>query len=222
MLPSAGDSQEAKVAQELGQFMPLTGEELAPAGRALASSAKALAPTAAEMALDIASKYGVDPRMNIIKPKGGNWANNSSEFLPRRVKKDTTIWNQDLVDKQNESLLRNGFLPELLPNLTPTQKTDLALEKWIDKKLHPYIKNEMGTEVDPIRLGIERRAAEAEKLKEANQTRLAKMESDIAKAKARGKDTTLSEGDLEKAREKFADEEVKPLNDEMDKTMKFP
>ena len=45
-----------------------------------AKGAKALAPTAAEMALDIASKYGVDPRMNIIKPKGGNWINESSEF----------------------------------------------------------------------------------------------------------------------------------------------
>jgi len=207
ILPSAGDSHEAKIAQELGQFMPLTGEELAPAGRALVASAKKLAPTAAEMALDIASKYGVDPRMNIIKPKGGNFLNNSSEFVPRRLKNETTIWNQDLIDKQNESLLRDGWLPELLPKLTPNQTTDLAVGKWIDKKLHPYIKNEMGTAEDPIRLGIERRAAEAEKLKEANQARLAKMEADIAKAKAAGKDTTLSEGDLEKAREKFADEE---------------
>ena len=170
---------------------PLVG----PAVKTGAKVGKALAPTAAEMALDIASKYGVDPRMNIIKPKGGNWLNNSSEFVPRRVKNDTVVWTPEEAE-------RLGYRAD-----HPSLQRDLAVGQWIDKKLHPYIKNEMGTEADQIRLGIERRAAEAEKLKETNQARLAKMEADIAKAKAAGKNTTLSEGDLEKAREKFADEE---------------
>jgi len=70
MLPSAGDSNEAKIAQELGQFMPFTGEELIPAGRAIASSVKKLAPTAAEMALDLAEKGGMPIRQFVVPPEG--------------------------------------------------------------------------------------------------------------------------------------------------------
>lgn len=215
MLPSAGDSHEAKIAQELGQFMPLTGEELAPASRALVSSAKKLAPTAAEMAVELSSKYGVDPRMHIIKPKGGNFLAGTPENSTNKLKTKygASKFAQATLDEMNEV-----YNPEALALMSeetregvtrhfPALQREATIERWIDKKLNPYIKNEMGTEVDPIRLGIERRAAEAEKLKEANQARLAKMEADIAKAKARGKDTTLSENDLERAREKFADEE---------------
>jgi hypothetical protein len=89
-----------------------------------AKGAKALAPTAAEMALDIASKYGVDPRMNIIKPKGGNWVQNfgSPEDSLRRLYRDPTM-----IDEAE------------------------TLNNFIQKKIGNYVKNEMGTESDPIR-----------------------------------------------------------------------
>jgi len=186
---------------------PLVG----PAVKTAKKVGKALAPTAAEMALDVASKYGVDPRMNIIKPKGGNWLNNSVEESTKRVKR----YNAPPIDREAELLAEieeatklndAGYLNAATMDMQQL-RIDMAADKWVEKKLNPYIKNEMGTETDPIRLGIERRAAEGEKLKQVNQARLAKMEADIAKAKAAGKDTTLSEGDLEKAREKFADEE---------------
>jgi len=164
---------------------PLVG----PAMKYGAKAGKAIAPTVAEMAVELSSKYGVDPRMNIIKPKGGNWIAGTPENTTNKLKKAIP-----------------ARMPMAEVNIEGVN-IDQAVNNFIDKKLNKYIKNEMGTEIDPIRLGIERRAAEAEKLKEANQARLAKMEADIARAKAAGKDTTLSEGDLERAREKFADEE---------------
>jgi hypothetical protein len=181
------------------------------AGKLAYKGAKKLAPTAAEMALDIASKYGVDPRMNIIKPKGGNWLSGSVDDATKRVKRYSSPpinREAELLAEVEEANKLNlpGYLNAATNDLQQL-RIDMAADKWVEKKLNPYIKNEMGTETDPIRLGIERRAAEGEKLKQINQTRLAKMEADIAKAKAAGKDTTLSEGDLEKAREKFANEE---------------
>lgn len=141
--------------------------------------AKALAPTAAEMALDVASKYGVDPRMNIIKPKGGNWLQHTIDETTSRLKTTPAATNA------NDELVNN----------------------WVNKKLTPYIKSEMGTETDPIRIGIERRYAEAQELRKANQKRLDKMAADIDKAQAKGKDTTLSENDYAAAKAKFAEEE---------------
>lgn len=186
-----------EVAEAALTALPVVGKAAQMTAKAAPKVAKkateALAPTVADLLETQLRKSGMI--QDIIKPKGGNWLNESSGFVPRRVKSNTTNWNpEDVVEG---SAAANS----------PSVQRDLAVGKWIDKKLHPYIKNEMGTAEDPIRLGIERRAAEAEKLKEANQARLAKMEADIARAKAAGKDTTLSEGDLEKAREKFADEE---------------
>jgi hypothetical protein len=153
-----------------------------------AKGAKALAPTAAEMALDIASKYGVDPRMNIIKPKGGNWMAGAPETMTKSFKRAIP-----------------ARMPMAQVNVEGVN-VDQAVNNFIDKKLNKYIKNEMGSPEDSIRLGIERRALEAEKLREANEARVAKMEADIEKRKAAGKNTTLSENDLEIAKEKFADE----------------
>jgi hypothetical protein len=211
-LPLKPTTQTGEVAQELGSFLPVDPTQVVKSGVKTAKNiGKAIAPTAAEMALDIASKYGVDPRMNIIKPKSGNWLNNSVEESTKRVKR----YNAPPINREAELLAEieeatklndAGYLNAATMDMQQL-RIDMAADKWVEKKLNPYIKNEMGTETDPIRLGIERRAAEGEKLKQVNQARLAKMEADIAKAKAAGKDTTLSEGDLEKAREKFADEE---------------
>lgn len=217
MLPSAGDSHEAKIAQELGQFMPITGNELAPAGRAIVSSAKKLAPTAAEMAVELASKYGVDPRMNIIKPKGGNWMPDTPERMTERLKTPLFV-NKTPEERvlQHEELLANPALTQeqkdRIQMFLDQTKGQVAADKWVDQKLNKYIKSEMGTESDPIRLGIERRYEQAKELRSANQKKLDKMADDIDKAQAKGKTTTISERDLAAARQKFAEEEDMAFN----------
>lgn len=217
MLPSAGDSHEAKIAQELGQFMPFTGEELIPAGRAIASSVKKLAPTAAEMALDLASTYGVDPRMHIIKPKGGNWMPDTPERMTERLKTPHFV-NKTPEERliQHEEALTNPALTQeqkdRIQLFADQTKGQIAVDKWVDQKLNKYIKSEMGTESDPIRLGIERRYEQAKELRAANQKKLDKMADDIDKAQAKGKTTTISERDLAAARQKFAEEEDMAFN----------
>lgn len=220
MLPSAGDSQEAKVAQQLGEFMPISGSEVAPAGRAFVSGAKkagtALAPTVADMMESELRKYGMIS--DIIKPKGGNWMPDSPEQMTRNLKKSTihTMTGQSpseaLADiekiwpKETSDAVDLSFRQEV-EEAFPSLKRDAAIEKWVDQKLNKYIKNEMGTESDPIRLGIERRYAEAQELRKANQKRLDKMANDIEAARAEGKSTARSERRLELAKEQFAEEE---------------
>ena len=188
--------------------LPVAGE----AARLGTKGAKALAPTAREM-LEAGLERAVAPtKMYVMKPKGGNWMAGDVErevtdplkikivgqapeeriALHERLLQDPEL-NQDQIDRVKYHL-----------ELT---KNDAAINNWVDKKLNRYVKNEMGTTEDPIRLGIERRAAAADKLKAENQAKLRKMEADIARAKAAGKDTTLSRRDLEAAREKFADEQ---------------
>lgn len=99
---------------------PLVG----PAVKTAKKVAKAAAPTVAEMATELVSKYGVDPRMNIIKPKGGNWVQGSGS--------------------PEDSLHRLYRDPIMIDEAE-------TLNNFIQKKLGNYVKNEMGTEGDPIR-----------------------------------------------------------------------
>ena len=81
-LPLAPTTQTGNVAQELGAFVPLPVTE---GLQAIKSAAKKAAPTVAEMAVELSSKYGVDPRMNIIKPEGGNWINAATNRKSTRL-----------------------------------------------------------------------------------------------------------------------------------------
>ena len=173
------------------------------AAKLAVKGAKAAAPTAGRLAQEFAeqTQFGMPLQMHVVKPKGGNWLAGAPENLTKGFKNRVPNPVNDAGMLELEQID-----PEMYARLVEQQAPNKALDKWIDQKLNKYIKNEMGTPEDTIRLGIERRAAEAESLKELNNARLAKMEVDIAKAKAAGKDTTLSENDLAAAREKFDDE----------------
>lgn len=210
MLPSAGDSQEAKIAQELGQFMPLTGEELAPAGRALVSTVKKAAPTAAEMALDIAGKYGVDPRMNIIKPEGGIWDAASQNKLAEHLDKLKSYPKA----KENLKTLHETYtedeinaIPNLNTKISQIQK-ESALNDWIDSNLTNYVKNKMATPTDPVRLGIDERVKKMELEYDANLEKAKSFDEKIHQAE-------LS-GDMRKAGflKRDKDEFVQKINDQ--------
>jgi hypothetical protein len=182
----------------------------------VAKVAKASAPYAGKLAQEFAEKtqMGFPLQMNVMKPKGGNWLAGSTEKLtdPFKYKYAGGKSTQETLDEMNrvynpEALaLMSEETRQSVTRHLPQLQREAVLEKWVDQKLGKYIKNEMATPEDPIRLGIERRAVEAEALKELNNKRLAKMEADIQRAKAEGKDTTLSENDLAAAREKFDDE----------------
>lgn len=219
-LPSAGKSHEAGIGEELGGFIPLPSQALTVPAKAIATGAKAVgkvakasAPYAGKLAQEFAeaTQFGLPLQMNVVKPKGGNWLAGSTERLTEPMKTQR-IANQTPLERiplheelLNDPTLNADQLDRVKYQLGLT-KNDAALDKWVDQKLGKYVKNEMGTPEDPIRLGIERRAAEAEKLKEVGEAKLAKMQAGIDKAKAEGKVTTLSENDLAAAKEKLEEE----------------
>jgi len=179
------------------------------------AGAQALAPTAKDMLQMQLEKLSEPTRSYVVKPKGGNWLSDAISSQTNQSKMRTLggEYSEDVLQRMEKL-----YTPEALEGMMPVNRAtveerfpplrrDAAINNWIDKKLNNYIKNEMGSPEDSIRLGIERRAVEAEKLKAANQAKLDKMAADIERAKASGKGTAVSERELELAKERFADEE---------------
>jgi hypothetical protein len=179
------------------------------------AGAKWLAPTAQDMLQMQLEKLSDPTRSYVVKPKGGNWLSDAISSQTNQTKMRTLggEYSEDVLQRMEKL-----YTPEALEGMMPANRAtveerfpplrrDAAINNWIDKKLNNYIKNEMGSPEDSIRLGIERRAAEAEKLKTENQAKLDKMAADIERAKAAGKGTAVSERELELAKERFADEE---------------
>lgn len=195
---------------------PLAGKLAVKAAPAVGKVAKASAPYVGKLAQEFAEKtqMGFPLQMNVMKPKGGNWLAGATDPLINPLKSKTAAGTSS---DEALKLMESVYTPEKLAAMLDENRAFVndrfeevrrgaTLNKWLDQKLGRYVKNEMATPQDQIRLGIERRAVEAEALKELNNKRLAKMQADIDRAKAAGKDTTLSENDLEAAREKFNDE----------------
>jgi hypothetical protein len=169
------------------------------AGKAL-KAGKALAPAAGKLAQEFAesTQFGLPFELNVMKNKGGNWTTD----LPTTVRD----LKSSVLNETGYKNLAERAGQDVADRLRIENEPKSAINKWVDTKLVNYIKNDMGTSQDPIRIGIERRASEVEKLRETHQKRIAKMEADIEKNKAGGKNTTLSERDLAATKEKLDEE----------------
>jgi hypothetical protein len=216
MLPSAGKSQEAGIGEAAGEFLPLPAIPVGKIAKSVKSGAQAIAPRAGDLASQFINKQaeamGLPLEMGVVKPKGGNWLAGSIERVtePMKTPKIAGQTPQERVIEHEKLLANPSLNADQLDRVNyhlEVTKGEAALDKWIDKKLNSYIKNEMGTPEDQIRLGIERRYEDAKKLRSANQTKLDKMAADIDRNQAAGKDTTLTERDYEAAKERFAEDE---------------
>lgn len=118
---------------------------------------KAIAPRAGALAQQLAVRTQPMPlQMNIVKLKGGNWLEGMVEDDLKRLKKkvDRRVPERYLRDLE-AAYAQNveagiGDASEIerqRARLTP----HIAVNRWVDKKLNPYIKNEMGTLEDPVR-----------------------------------------------------------------------
>ena len=147
-LPSAGTSHEAKIAEELGSYVPLPSQAFTTPVKLVAKGAKALAPTAERMAYELAQK--ANPAMYVVKPKGGNWLNPS---VPNMVQdfKSLSAPSQHSFDRFEQMVATGNMTPARLEALKRSAAGREPLNKWVDTKLSNYIKNEMGTPEDPIR-----------------------------------------------------------------------
>lgn len=147
--------EKAQAAQDVGMAVGTAAEVipgLAALRRPAVKAGKAVGKSALK-AINDAHLYGegflgpFTPQvMNITREtKGGNWWPGSIEKnitgnLKRNVLNETGLRN--LEERQG---------PEVLAAYMKQHKKDTALNNWIDKKLHKYIQNEMGTPDDPIR-----------------------------------------------------------------------
>jgi hypothetical protein len=121
----------------------------------------ALGSTAASMAL------GPPPTsMGIIKERGGNWLDKSIDNQMTMLKREIQYGG---IRPPAEQLaeMEARYTPEAMATLTPELRDYVQnnfnmlrplaqIENWIDTKLSKYIRNEMGTESDPIRALAER------------------------------------------------------------------
>jgi hypothetical protein len=126
--------------------------------RVLAESPQILKKAGMDFAQSIAP-------VNVIKPTGGNWVvepkmgnlYNRAGYAP------------NLKDTLAE--LQARYTPEAMAKLSEEGRNTvnmgfkdlterIAMDKWLDSNMKNYIKNEMGTPEDPIRLLIEKRETE--------------------------------------------------------------
>lgn len=75
--------------------------------------------------------------MYAVKPKGGNWS--------------PAYGAKDVVEESIQPMKRDAFID--VPELQDPKNA--AMNKWLDTKLQKYIRNNMGTPDDPIRLAHE-------------------------------------------------------------------
>jgi hypothetical protein len=136
MLPETRDALLA-VAPFAAKPAAAAARATVPAAKAVGRGALAAAQsdTAYDLANRVASATGASP-LHAVKPKGGNWA-------PSRSGQDSVTRALQPLRKQSGELAG------------PLSQEDEALNRWLDKKLTPYVRNEMGTPDDPIRIAHE-------------------------------------------------------------------
>ena len=91
--------------------------------------------------------------MHVVKPKGGNWLNNS-------VEKSLYPLTKSVLNEQGIRNLGERQGQEVVDRYMEGHKKDVALNNWVTKNLTNYVKNQMGTPEDPVRLMIDKRINE--------------------------------------------------------------
>lgn len=92
----------------------------------------------------------INPRMNIIKDPGGMVVGGEKVL-------DTELLNMKKNEALNVDMTGANTLPEMFARreVAPKDPNAVALNQWIDTKVRKYIRNQAGTEADPILKAIE-------------------------------------------------------------------
>lgn len=101
-------------------------------------------PSAVKRAAGDFAMAAGQPAVNVVKQKGGNWLAGSIDEALSPLKRGPLDGGKKLIEA--------GLMtPE-----SAARNPDIALNRWIDKKLGRYIQNEMATPEDPLRALAER------------------------------------------------------------------
>lgn len=155
VLPSAGPSQEAKVYGTLGQFVPLPSRVATAPLKAVAAIPGAIKHGATEFAK--ASALGVP---HVVRPRGsqtidfgptaafGSLSRDLSRFY-RRPNPEATLAD---LETRFSSEAASPEAARTFQNAINELKKEVAIKNWVQGPLAKYIKRDMGTPEDPVRL----------------------------------------------------------------------
>ena len=144
------------VLPEATALQSVVGPAASQAKKAVGQGALSLAQS--DAAYKLAQKALASPAlaavrpMNVVKPTGGN-------FLTGRTEKDLAPLKRNVTTRAIE----NGrYTPEQVAQLaeSPRVQANDALNNWVDSNLTNYVKKQMGTADDPVRLMFDNRARE--------------------------------------------------------------
>jgi hypothetical protein len=152
----------------------LVGPMAGPLGKMAKRVGTNLVQTAPYVARDIVESATSPLKSYAVKPKGGNWAppigtNDSVTSSIRPLKRNPEVISGDLINQAAGEDLWSKMVdenvyqypipwlrenrPDVLNKLVGEERG--AVNKWLDTKLEKYIRNDMGTPDDPIRLAHE-------------------------------------------------------------------
>jgi hypothetical protein len=156
------------------------------------------------------------PGAAVVKPKGGNVILENIDIVQGKPIRSSPIANMrptvtvpgeknlppsqiyasEAAARLKEQIERNkqaGYPTAYMEGQLSAIEPKAALDNWIQTKLGRYIRSDMGSEADPVRKLAEEMSTKVRSDYETGLKRIAKMKDDIAKAKAQGKNTDLSE-----------------------------
>jgi len=146
--------------------------------KALKPTLKSLGPKAGQMVENYLINSGMMPQ--VVKREGGNWIGNTEQKLQRFKRKGNI---SDYTTP--EELQSMGFTPEQIQEIVKTQ----AVNKFVEKNMMNYVKKQMATPSDPVRLGIEARINKAKDILDQKlQNNLQARQQKILEAKAANAD----------------------------------
>jgi hypothetical protein len=158
-------SDERRPLLELGTgiFAPFAAAKALKYGRA---GAQALAPTAKDMLQMQLEKLSEPTRSYVVKPEGGNWVQGS-------------------IEKYLKPLKYEGIqAPETFPEFNQEgARAATAINNFVDKKLSKYMRNEMGTPSDPVRIQADEWANKQAQLLADKQKQIDKAQADMERAR---------------------------------------
>lgn len=138
-----------------------------------------LAESLAYAPVNLAGKAATAGAAGVIKPKGGNWLAGQVERAVAPIKRG----DLDTMTRQIQQTQPDANVLEFSRLYQEQFPEDTAINKWLDSKLTKYIKNEMATPEDPLRLQADRWATEQQpKLLAEKQAQLDKAKADMEKA----------------------------------------
>jgi hypothetical protein len=194
MLPGLSEQTVLPTSEDIEKRLPMRELNQTPTGRAFTTAGQLGggfytgpgSPLRAVAALPSAvSRAGRDfllagSPVNVVKPKGGNW-------LAGSVERAVEPMRQTVLNETGLQNLADRAGVDVSESVRARQLPEAAMNRWIETKLAKYIRNEMATPEDPLRLQADAfPAIKAEQLA-VKDAQLAKARADMEAARqARG------------------------------------